>query len=235
MLQLEAFRRQKAEKKQPSKHVPSGEASSTPATLGRPSGSGLETVGLSEQQSAAPSSSGTLFSEGNVDAPPPASEGVPGPSLAQNGRITDGTGSHPQQPPASAPVEAMPAQSEAPASKQRTARSLFSAGLPALPPLPLPPTPNSRSVSLVMLQRSLCYSRLSCCFRSRISSPASGWIVMQLHVRKYKHKRWHTFAASPISDLKPRIQNQTGSTRSTADSDLWMIARTLKITQHILE
>ena len=164
MLQLEAFRKQKAEKKQPSKAAPSDE--STTANLGRPSGSVPEAVGLSaskdrgssEQQSAASLSSGNLFTTDNVATPSPAFEHVPEPSLAQNGHNNHITGSRSQQPSESAasrddnpaPVDAMPAESEEPAPKQRTARSLFSAGLPAPPPLPLPPTPSSRSVSLVL-------------------------------------------------------------------------------------
>ena len=149
-MQLEAFRRQKAEKKQPNKAAVSDEAPSKPADLSKPSKAASGPVdlpastdrGFSEQQNGAPPSHG-------ITATLPASGHGQAPSAAQNGHAT---GSSPQQPvePAasevrdSAPAEAVSVGSEVPAARQRTARSLFSGGLPAPPPLPLPPTPNSR-------------------------------------------------------------------------------------------
>ncbi len=164
MVQLEAFRRQKAEKKQPSKAAVSDEAPSRPADLSRPSGAASEPVdlpvstgrGFSQQQHGAPPSQGITAGKGQGStAMPPASGHVPGPSMAQNGHFAQMTGSSPQQhvePAASgdkipAPAEAASAGSEVPAARQSTARSLFSGGLPAPPPLPLPPTPNSRCTS----------------------------------------------------------------------------------------
>ena len=166
MSQLEAFRRQKAEKKQPSKAVVPDKPTKEAAGFSKPNDAAPEPVSL-------PPSSKAPLAEQNGDSGSALAQSTPsgqpydrtasstrfapasGPSAAHIQHIQQSSTEAAPEPAASATESAQNAaqqeQSES-VPKPRTARSLFSAGLPAPPPLPLPPTPNSR----VHLQASTC-------------------------------------------------------------------------------
>ncbi len=227
MVQLEAFRRQKAEKKQPSKATVAEEAPSKPADLSRPSGAAPEAVGLpvssnrgsSKQQYGGLPSQGITAGKGEGStASLPASGTVQAPSVAQNGHTSCPTGFGPQQhvEPAvmgdkdSASAEALSAGSEAPAARQRTARSLFSGGLPAPPPLPLPPTPSSRYHLPAPLSKSSRCSYKSAALRQIVTFFCQTQHVCCCHLRVNSIRRESCCSMSCECSLT-RARNQTGN------------------------
>jgi len=153
-MQLETFRRQKAEKKQPKAALPdeiSGKADKLSKSTGAPSQpvsspvKHASEVSEHQSQSRPQPSQDSLLSQPEDRTALHATLGHT--ELTKHDKASSAQLPSEKRPPGdreSAPDEAVQAERDAPAARPRTARNLFSAGHPAPPPLPLPPTPNSR-------------------------------------------------------------------------------------------
>lgn len=160
MSQLESFRRQKAEKKQPSKAVIPDEPAKEAAGFSKLNDAVHEPVSLPASSKAPLAEQNGYSWSGLAQSTPLGQHKDRTASSTSTAPALDPPAAHIQHlqqsstelAPESAASTAESTQNAAQqehtesVSKPRTARSLFSAGLPAPPPLPLPPTPNSRSI-----------------------------------------------------------------------------------------
>ena len=160
VMQLEAFRRQKAEKKQPKAALPDeipGKADELSKSTGAPSQPLSSPVKHASEVSEHQSQSRRQPSQDSLLSQPEdrtALRAVGYTDLTKHDKASSAQLPSDEAPPGdgkSAPDEAVQAERDTPAARPRTARNLFSAGHPAPPPLPLPPTPNSRYCLILRL------------------------------------------------------------------------------------